>query len=226
MIMRQIRIYKFDDLPEDVKQDVLESRRDEIALRLDECTDGYYSESVKAFCNEFGIRVVRDNVGYPGTFVDYEFEDNEIYPQIYADDVTGRLLWRYLMRHYDDMVKPKTYYGNFGEWNPKKQQYNVKTRRSCVVYDASYSGIYERFSLTGTYSDWALLKPIVEWLHHPDDTTSLSELLQECLDAEYEEWNEERERNYSNDELIMRELSELDNAEYSEDGSVLRVYAA
>lgn len=196
--MRQVTVdlYSFDELSEDAKKNVIETRRYDIYERLCDSTDDWYSNSVKAFCDEFGIRIKRDNVGYPGTFVDYEFEDGEIYPNIYAEEVTGRLLWRYLMKHYDDMVKPKTYYG-----------------------------VYKGFSLTGTYSDWDLLKPIVEWLHHPDKDTSLSELLQECLDAEYSAWEDERDKNYE-DESIENELSEIDDTEYCEDGSVFHGYVA
>lgn len=226
-IMRQVTVdlYSFNELSVDAKKNVIETRRDDVYEWLNDSTDDWYSCSVKAFCDEFGIRIKRDNVGYPGTFVDYEFKDDEIYTDIYAEDVTGRLLWRYLMQHYDDMVKPKTYYGPFHEWNPEEQRYNVTTHTSHVVYDANYSGIYEGFSLTGAYSDWDLLKPIVEWLHHPDKDTSLSELLQECLDAEYSAWEDERDKNYE-DESIEEELSQIDDTEYCEDGSVFHGYVA
>ena len=138
-IMRQItlKLYSFNELSDDAKKNVIETRRNDVCEWLNDSTDDWYSNSVKAFCDEFDIRIKRDCVGYPGTLVDFEFKDDEIYPDIYADDVTGKLLWRYLMRHYDDMVTPKTYWGK-----------SHKERTSHVVYDANYSGIYKGFSLT------------------------------------------------------------------------------
>lgn len=219
MIQVTVDVYNFSELSEEAQQKVIEKNREDIGEIINSCEDDEWEGSLDAFCKEFNITAGNWQVGYP-TYHGLVFKDDEIYEGLSAEDVKGKLLWRYLDYHRDNLISPKEYWGQFKEWNPEKQCYNVKTWTSHINYDPHYSGIVEDgMSLTGVYSDYDLLKPLMEWRKHPDEDTSLYDLIDECLDKFFSAWEDNREGNYK-DDVVRQELLDNDSEQYCVDGSV------
>lgn len=214
--MRKITVdvYNFSELSEEVQQKVIENSRERIGTFLTECDDGDYEGSLDAFCKEFDVSAGRWQVGCP-TYYNLSFKYDEIYEGLSAEDVKGKLLWRFLDHHRDDLISPTTYYG----WETHNDN-NKKHRQSRVNYNAKYGGIVEDgMSLTGVYSDYELLKPIMEWRKHPDEDTSLYDLMDECLGNFFADWKRTRDANYE-DEAVRDILIDNDSEQYCVDGSV------
>ena len=179
-----VNLFKFDELSDSAQRTVIDRECYEIQA---DAMDSYgydYRDTLDRFCEIFGITMTDWSVSDCGHSFRFRF-DGPIYDWtwdcIYADDVSGKLLLRYLNGIYF------------------KKAYTNKTVQPFQP-DACCP-------LTGVCCDYYILQPIVDWYKKPDHCISLRDLIQYCLEKFFQEW--ENEYDYcASDEFCRQELSE------------------
>lgn len=191
-----LNLYSFDELSESAQEKVISTWRD---------NDEYFwgsenSESLKAFCKIFAIKIKDYDYGYRN-YINSSF--NLSLDKLEFKNV---LAYKYLWNNYkSDIFKPKYYYKN-GKKRLSKIQLN------------------NDFVLTGYYIDNEILAPIYDFLKKPDNS-SIEDLLNDCLNnwlsacrKDYEYWNSAeciREEIKDNDYLFLTN-GQLSSSVYQE----------
>lgn len=192
----EIKIYKFDELPEDVKQTVVENWRidDEFFWSSE------WRETLEKFCNVFTVDVRDWEVNLWGnSFID--IEDNQLTECDYwahgQKEITGIRLWKYLKNNgYENTW-------NFG--TPKKD------RRT----------IYEDYCLTGYCGDHWILEPLIKFMKKPydfDESITFYELIKLCCESWLNGYLKDLE--YWCSEECIKEDIQANEYEFTEDGKI------
>lgn len=161
-----LNLYSFDELNENAQEKVISTWRDK---------DDYFwgsgnSESLKAFCKIFNIKIKDYDYGY------HNYVNSNFNLDLDILKFKNTLAYKYLWNNYkSDIFKPKYYYKN-----GKKRLSKIQLTNDCV--------------LTGYYIDNEILAPIYAFLEKPDNST-IESLLTDCLNnwlsacrKDYEYW--------------------------------------
>lgn len=203
-----VDIYEFNELQNEAQNRVVERNRDMIIQDQLNIDNFDYRKSLDEFESTFGIKARYNLYGF-------RFEYNP-FPDIEPEDCKGRLLWRWLNKKREDMVHRKKYYGWETASGRGKRPQDTKERMSRISYWLG-GGVCGDLSLTGVYSDYALLKPIDEWMAHPDKDTSAYDLMERCIADFRYDWDSNDEG--YDDDYVHEVLSECDENYYYEDGT-------
>lgn len=126
---------------------------------------------------------------------------------IYAEELCGKLLFRYINNNIMPYITQGRYYSSSGKYINEK--YTYKYRRSRII-----KSVGDDCPLTGMCYDFYLLEPIIKyyktWCSYPDNF-SLTDLIEQCYGSFFKCWHEEYEY-WANDENAIRE--ELHNNQY------------
>lgn len=220
----QIKLYKFSELDDSVKQKMVEEKKFDIGYELMDCYGDEYQETLKRFCELMGIKMKDWRVGYCGYYFTFRFNDEILMgdwrgKEFSAKEITGRLLRRWLNNNFMYNALPrKKYYKYEAGWNKDLKRWN-KQRYSRIFHES-----WDECPLTGTCYDYEIMKPIVDGLSKPiSDNYSLYDLVEDVLDNFFKSWHEEYEYWCDNtggcieDELEQRYDSEV----FDEDGTMV-----
>lgn len=177
-----INIYKFDELPEDVQENIIENwRNDGVFPWSDENTD-----VLDAFCVIFGVRVTDWDYGYQN-YINWCYEGDYDH-----EELSGLRLQRFLVNNYWGGVFKGKYYSTKGQWIGGK--YHYKSKRSRCQFGSCCP-------LTGHVIDDVILAPVIQYMLDPRkagarwQSMTLTDLLYDCLRAwvyacrnDYENW--------------------------------------
>ena len=216
MITTNIKLYTFDELPEDAQKVVIERERDNIGYTSAQSYAEDWEASLKKFEELIGI-TVRYSVEYDGSGSDYSFDFNEaVYYNsectIWDDEVKGRLLARFLDKIYYDIRSRKFIHSGMRE-NVLRCD-GKKTKHSRIMW------VENNCPLTGCIYDCPLLEPIYEWQKKWDMDISLHDLIDKCLDKFFTEWESDMEHCYD-DEFVAEIISVNSNGDlYYENGTL------
>ena len=166
-ITKQINLYSFNELSDEIKQNVINNWR---------VNDEYYygnenEDSLNAFCELFNIKVKDYDYGYR-KYINVSFNlDNDVL------NLRGLKLYKHLINnYYRDLFKPKYYYKNI-----KRRFSKIQVQNVCIM--------------TGYCMDNSILEPIYDFLKKPYNT-DFESLLNDCLnnwliacENDYEYWN-------------------------------------
>ena len=191
MIRETIDLYRWQELSKEVRNEIIVENQFDFGYDIMEDYGRDYEDSLKAFCDVMGIEV-----GYSVDYCTYnfrfDFKDDDYllgnfdYNGMYADDVCGKYLRRYLNKCVIDKIFPYKEY--LGEYNREKR---------CYEHRKVSKIIREKLGdcpLTGYCYDITLLRPIVDCLSNViKDDYSLNDLINECLDDFFSEWHKEYE---------------------------------
>jgi hypothetical protein len=208
----EVKLYKYDELSEEAKKKAIESKRGECAAYHEECIADDYIGTLKAFEKLLDIRIdVKDDRGR--TWFSPKFNDDSWCYMIDTEDgseylcleeLSGKLLQRYIRNNIMPyLVKPRTFYR--GDY--KKQ------RKSRIMYDDAEAS----YPLTGVCCDYEVIQPIVDYMKHPDNDTTMEDLIQKSVDALADAYGDDVDWGYS-DEAVEEELN-LNEYEFLEDGT-------
>jgi hypothetical protein len=212
--MREVKckLYKFEELSEEAQKKVIDRERDDIQRLHIDAWESEYRDSLKEFCELFGIDVRHwevDSCSY-----DYRFRfKNDVYERD-AEDVTGKYLARFMRDIHKYVFKgkyisAKGHLGEDGKWVYGKSK---NSKILLVDYDCP---------LTGFCGDNFILHPVYEWFRKPDYNKSLYDLVDDCLDSFFKERRDDMESGGS-DEYVREELLIDEDEIYCEDGTLFR----
>lgn len=218
-------MYLFDELSEDVQNQIIER---ECWNVMEQCMNGYNSEyraSLKAFEELTKTKANNWQVDYCGYYVNSRCSNEPIYEHplnydkdIYAENLCGKLLFRYLNNNIMPHITKGKDYSTPGKYINEKFSY--KCRQSKVILEYR-----DNCPLTGTCCDYYFLEPIVDyyksWCNYPADY-SLQDLIQKCYDNFFKCWHEEYEYWADDKDAIREELhsNQYEKRLYHKDGEV------
>lgn len=199
----ETKLYSFDELSKEAQKNAIESERANVAEWRDAITNEDYNKTLEAFEEATGAKIVRmeSQVGGCGHHYTFNFGDYGVMGEngyeLYEQDITGKLLWRWVTRFIDENRR--------GKYRGCK---NGKTVRSKIIAEDMDEFMT---SLTGFYSDCAIITPIAYAYSNPqkifgNPALTLRSLINECFQSFFSQWEEELYDNYSNDNVICEEL--------------------
>lgn len=209
-----LQLYPFDELSEDIQKQIIENERWNI---MEQCMNDYssdYKKSLKEFEKLTDTKANNWHVDYCGYHVNGLCSNNPIYEcptdydkNIYAENLYGKLLFRYINNAIMPHITKGEYYSTQGKYIGGKFKY--KNKYSQVILDYK-----DNCPLTGMCYDYYLLKPMIDyydsWCNYPVDF-SLKNLIDQCYNSFFKCWHEEYEY-WADDEDAIRE--ELHNNQY------------
>ena len=183
------------------------------------CMEAYgsdYVTSLRTFEKLTNTQSCSWSVNYSGYNFNFKYNNNPIFEcpidcsnDIYAEELCGKLLFRYINNNIMPYITQGRYYSSSGKYINEK--YTYKYRRSRII-----KSVGDDCPLTGMCYDFYLLEPIIKyyktWCSYPDNF-SLTDLIEQCYDSFFKCWHEEYEY-WANDENAIRE--ELHNNQYED----------
>jgi len=210
MIEKTIKLYRWQELSKEVRNDIIDRNNFDFGYEIMEDYGRDYEQSLKSFCDAMGIDVDYsvDYCAYHFRFVfkddDYLLGDFE-HNGMYAEDVCGKYLRRYLNKYVIDKIFPYKEY--LGRYDREKRCY-VHRKVSNIIREKLHD-----CPLSGCSYDITLLSPIVDCLSNViKDDYSLNDLINECLDKFFEEWHKDYEYWCDNEDDCLDEW--LTNCRY------------
>lgn len=204
--MKQIEVYCFSELPEDIQKKVVEYRKEEISKELINSSSHECRDSLKAFEDltytkaywEVDSCNYRFNIDCD-LFITCGLDDS-----IYLLDSSGKNLFRFIHNNIiPEIIVRKIYY----KCN--------RRRKSNIQYEV------DECCLSGCYLDWKLIEPIVDyyrsWAKYPSSFT-YKDLMDCCYDSFFGAWKSEMEECES-DDRIREEIIERNDL-YTKTGRI------
>lgn len=217
----KIKLFKFDELSEKVRKSLIEKERWDLGDRAMAYNSDDRQGTLNAFEKVFGVHL-EYQVNYCGHWCHLNFDDDAIfsgykngeYFEILAEEVSGKLLLRYLNSKFLDLHYPKKSWGKYKMGENGK--YHAKTRRSKILWE-------DCCPLTGVCYDEDILNPIREYLKKPDMNLTLKDLLEECADKFILEWHKEWEYCCDNEKFLEEEFENAHEDDlYFKDGTIFQ----
>lgn len=208
-----INLYEFGELADDVRKKMVKDRCFDV---MEWAMDGHnseYKESLEEFTSATGFGARRWEVGYDYHHFKRTNPDGEVmgtidYP-LYADDIKGRLLWRWCYRFVRDNRRG-SYHGKLVPCE-KSKEHPVGLRHVLRHSHATMEPITGGWCpWTGVCTDCALVEPIVDFYlnyhrgKYREDYT-LEDLIDDCLEKFFSEWESEYNAYGDNKDGIVEE---------------------
>lgn len=212
MIKKEIEMFKYNELPEDVRANVRDLYRDEAYEIQNSVYEDMFIGTLEAFCELFHVDMnhwevcdfnynMRFHVK-PIAVSDYENPVTREYHCEYLPGLSDKLLYRYLCSNImPSLIKMKRYC----KWNGTE----CKLRESKVnylPYDIS-------MPLTGDFCDEDILKPLMnEFNSGCKSGKTYTDIIDDCLNSFFRCWRECKEEASSDqivDEYINNNFSEM-----------------
>lgn len=214
----KIKLFEFDELSEKVRKSLIEKERWDLGDRAMECYSDERQGTLNAFEEVFGVHL-EYQVDYCEYWCRLKFDDDAIfsgykngeYFEILAEEVSGKLLLRYLNSKFLDLHYPKKFWGKF-KWDENGKSL-TKKRCSRILWE-------DCCPLTGVCYDEDILEPIREFLKKPDMNLTLKDLLEKCTDKFILGWYKEWEYCCDNEEFLEEEFGAVHEDDlFFEDGT-------
>jgi hypothetical protein len=202
----EFNVYTFDELNDDAKMNAIEKMRDTCSAHYEDDIADYYCSTIKKFGEMLGIEIdVRSH--YSSVYFHADWRGRYFFEDLGAEYLSGKLLQRYIRNEvFGYLVSHKKYYS---------KDYK-KYRISSIMINKDYL----ESGLTGYFSDNAVIQPFVDYMKHPDNGTTLADIVERSLSALLEEYETDKEYGRS-DESVKEELS-VNNYEFYENGTWYR----
>ena len=209
------KLYTFDELSDEVRHNMAENKSFEIMASVMESYSSEYECSLEHFEKATGCRALYWEVDYCRHYYRTDTDDIEMgtYDNpICAEDIKGKLLFRWVYRFIRDNREGK-YYGKLVPCEVSNRHPNgmrhVK-RYSNVIAEPIEGGWCP---WTGCCTDCALVEPIVDFFlnYHRgkySENYTLRDLMGACLGKFFKEWQSEYDYYGDNkDNCVEEELS-------------------
>lgn len=218
-----IKLYEFGELSDEVRKNIAEKRCFDVMDDVMECHASEYEASLKAFKDATGFDARGWEVGYNKHYFRRDNPDGVVmgtydYP-VEPEDIKGRLLWRWCYRFVRDNRR-----GNYhGKLVPceKSKEHPVGVRHVYRHSHATKEPITGGWCpWTGVVTDCALNEPIVDfYLNYYrgkySESYSLEDLIDDCLEKFFDEWESEYNAYGDNkDGIVEEELEQRYDGDY------------
>lgn len=203
--MKTINVYKFNELSDAAQYNVYANSNADFS----DCYADEYRETLKVFEKTFDIRILDYSVdGYSNSFRYAMIND--------APDLEGVRLAKYVWNNYARYITKGKYYSTHGKM--VNGRYTYKHRYSKIILEM------ENCPLTGVCYDCTILQPVIDCLHYKRLFSSYDELIEECLAAFFNAWEEEISFNNSF-EYFKEWAADNDESWYTENGAPVKLAA-
>lgn len=225
----KVKLYKFEELAEEVRKQIAEKESFEVMEFVMDCHNSEWEGSLKHFENATGFDARNWEVGYGTNSFRTESPDEYVtgtydYP-IYAEDCKGKLLFRWCCRFIEDNRNGK-YYGILIP-HAKDSEHPAgleHIKRYSKVLGEPIEGGWCPW--TGVCTDCSLVEPIVDFYlnYHRgkfSEDYSLEDLIDDCLEKFFDEWQSEYDAYGDNENGCVEEHIEInsDGELFYEDGT-------
>ena len=209
----EIKLYKFNELSEESKQNAIEkfrSSNDNFFWQSD------WQASLDKFCEAFPVKWKECDV-YRGINYSVTCDDN-------IAELKGIRLMKYIYNNFEHILFKGKYLKGFCYENEKdiKEHVRLKTKKlSNGRYFQSYYSKIEKDNscvLTGFCGDNDILSPIYEFLKNPKESVTFADVLSDCLETWLKGVRNDYESQQS-DEYISDHL-EANDYDFTEDGKI------
>ena len=203
--MKTINVYKFNELSDAAQYNVYANSNADFS----DCYADEYRETLRMFEKTFDVRILDYSVdGHSNSFRYAMIND--------APDVEGVRLAKYVWNNYARYITKGKYYSTHGK--TVNGRYTYKHRYSKIILET------DNCPLTGVCYDCVILQPIIDCLHYKQLFSSYDELIEECLTAFFDAWEEEVCYNNSF-EYFKEWAADNDDAWYTANGEPVKIAA-
>jgi len=216
--IKKTKVYTFAELSDDAKENVFNEFRESI--------DDYFwhndnAETLKAFEDIFPIKHSDYRYGCQN-YINSSIEESAI-DYYYSTEIlefTGIRLYKYIVNNYSEYLFKPAYKKSFDGHKKHKRIRNKIADHTKKKYCSYYSGISfdDSCVLTGYCIDDDILKPIYDFLKKPDKTSTLEDILKDCLEEWLSACNRDYEYQFSEEAII--ETIDANDYEFTEDGKI------
>lgn len=218
-----IKLYEFGELSDDVRKSIAKKKCFDVMEDVMDCHASEYEESLKAFKDATGFDARDWEVGYYNHHFRRENPDDVVmgtydYP-VEPEDIKGRLLWRWCYRFVRNNRRG-TYHGKLVPCE-KSKEHPVGMRHVYRHSHATMEPITGGWCpWTGVVTDCALNEPIVDFYlnYHRgkySESYSLEDLIDDCLEKFFDEWESEYNAYGDNkDGIVEEELEQHYDGDY------------
>ena len=225
----KVKLFKFDELSKEVRKEIAEKKSFEVMELVMDCHNDEYKGSLKHFEDATGFNANHWEVDYGTNSFCTETPDDFVmgssdYP-IYAEDCKGKLLFRWC-RDFIDYNRNGKYYGKLVP-HAKDSEHPAGLEhiyRHSKVLGESIEGGWCPW--TGVVTDCPLVEPIVDFYRNYhrgkfSEDYSLVDLINDCFDKFFEEWQNEYDAYGNNvDGCVEEEISANSEGDlFYEDGT-------
>lgn len=220
----KIKLYKYEELSEEVRSSIVDKKRFEVGYETMDAYASDYEGTLEKFSELMGVKVSYE-VDYCNYHFRFEFTSDAPLlgdwrgKEFYAEEVTGKLLRRWLNNNFVPYaLRKKKYYKFDADYNHEKHRWN-KQRFSKILCES-----WDNCPLTGMCYDYEVLQPIFETLAKPiSKSFSLEDLVEKCLDNLFSAWHKEYEYWCDTDSAIDEQLTIWnENNLFYEDGTLFK----
>lgn len=202
-----VKLYSFDELPEDIQKKIWEG--DQNRYNSYDCYYWEFRKTLDTFADYFGI-VCRWEVDSTHYHFDFTISDNETAENLETIRDPLRLAtWVY--NNHGHHIKRGKYY-SVGKWI--NGQYSYKCRYSKTIYG------YNDLPLTGVFCDDYILKAIVDCITYRRTFDTYDDLITTALNEFFSAWRDDLE--YAESFEFYAEQAAENETEYTERGEVWR----
>jgi len=199
----------FTELSEEAKKKAIEDNKNKVANILCESYGDDYECTIKELEEATHTKVKNWKVTWYGPYdfqleLDYDSQCIGEYEPELSSDIKGKLLYRYVYQHIiHNFIEPKTFYKG-----DKKRK-----SRITKISDWPIGGAW-----TENDFDNKLLDYYYHWNTYPEDY-SLEDLMKDCWNAFFNQWENEMEYYFNNDDPIIEHMV-INEWEFKEDGTL------
>jgi len=189
-----LNIYQYDELSDAAKKKAVENMRETIGSMLCDFDADDYRSALEEIEKIFEIKVYDWNVGYPGTYSRWRFNENSRFSDL-SDNP------RFLVRYLDEVErycrKGRFYSSSFHKVPVDKEH------PAGLAYTKRYSKVmFERnYCLTGTWTS-AVVDDYMEkrWKYVRKHRT-IKDFIDDMLYDFFKQWERDQEYNYDDEEI-------------------------
>lgn len=216
-----IKVYSFDELPKEAQDKIIERERWNVMDNAMECSRMEFDDTLKEFERITDSRVTGYDVGYCGYNFGRVCSDKLAFEEFDLEDLSGKLLFRYISNEIMPYLIRGKYYSTCGEYD-KNGKYTYRSRRSKVLMESFDDGC----PLTGVFYDCDVLEPLFDyyrnWAHPEYRSLTFRDVMERCYDSLFNTLYKEYEY-LASDESVREELSAREDY-YYEDGTKCEGY--
>lgn len=202
-----IKLYQFDELPEDVQRDIYEKDQN----RFDSYDSYYweYRKTLDTFADYFGV-TVKWKIDSTRFHFDFTVSDYRIAENLETIRDPLRLATWVYNNHGHHIKRGKFY--SVGKWENGK--YSYKSRHSKTIFS------YNDLPLTGVFCDQDILQAFIDCITYRRTFETYDDLMTTALNEFFETWRQDLE--YAESFEFYAEQAAESETEYTERGEVWR----
>ena len=217
----KVKLYKFEELSDEVKKSIVDKERWDVCHATMEGYASDYQSTLEKFAELMGIKVTSWSVDYCDYNFSFKFKSDYAFGDcwscfwIYNEQCTGKLLRRWLNNNFlPRALKPKLFVKYSAGYDKEKHRWN-KHRYSKIQRER-----WDNCPLTGMIYDCSVMEVVMEVLAKPiPETYSLEDLIEDCLDKFFKDWQGEYEY-WASDEGVKEQITNwYEDQLFYEDGT-------